>query len=259
MPAIEIHPGAAVTPGEGYRGTGHRTKGSVEARRVSPDGYSLWLVTADLGNGAIVELPSHHGDEAVFVVEGGISVGDRVVPARGAIIAESDVPLQMTAVGPTKIVHFGPSSPVPPTDGRYGPVEPEGHRLHLVGPRGHWSFRDAEGECGHYFTDGSCPTCRISLHIMYHGPKYEQEAHSHSQDELLHVVSGSIRVGRRFVGPGDTLSIDAHTRYRFWPGPEGFEVLNYRRDASEMSFPDGRPILPEGAEANDLELVADSV
>lgn len=235
---------------------GYAASGAVTSKAVSPAGFSLWLRTVDLADGAMLTLPARHGDEALFVLDGALEVAgsDEDVPAHGVVIAEADVPLSVRAQGPTHLVCLGPVDPEPPSGGRLGPPATEGRSLHVVGPRGRWYFGTDESDAaegGRYYADASCPTCRLSLHLMHHNGGHVQEAHSHSEDELMHVLTGALQVGRRLVGAGDTLAVAGGTRYRF-TSPDGFVAINYRRDASIMSFPDGRPDVVEGAAAHNL-------
>src|SRR5262249_2783618 len=116
--------------------TGHRVEGGVGHRVVSPDGFSLWMLRAELEDGATIEWPATHGDEAVYVLDGAIEVDGRITPTKGAAIIESDVVTRARADGRTRIVHMGPRDPDPPLDGLNGPAATEGHGVHVVGRRG---------------------------------------------------------------------------------------------------------------------------
>src|SRR5262249_54809399 len=65
---------------------------------------------------------------------------------------------------------------------------------------------------------------------------YEGPIHSHSQDELIHVLRGEISLGSLRAGQGDTLFVAADQPYRFRAGASGFAFLNYRRAASVMTM-----------------------
>ena len=60
-------------------------------------------------------------------------------------------------------------------------------------------------------------------------------------------MSGSIRFGSRELRPGDAVCIEGDRRYTFRSGPEGFALLNYRRDASEQTIVGDIPRLEGGA------------
>ena len=108
----------------------------------------------------------------------------------------------------------------------------------------------------HYYADSTCPTCRLTLLSVARFGPYTSEPHSHTQDELIHVVSGALALGRQRVEPGDTLAIAAGVRYGFRGDDGGFLFLNYRSDASEQHWPDRAP-LTEGGAVNGLERVWD--
>jgi hypothetical protein len=93
-----------------------------------------------------------------------------------------------------------------------------------------------------FFADASCPTCRISLMWSSHTEKYRSAAHSHSQNELIHVLEGEMFLGSYRVGPGDTLAVPANVRYRFETSDRGYGFLNYSSDSSVYQLaPDEAP------------------
>ena len=52
--------------------------------------------------------------------------------------------------------------------------------------------------------------------------------HSHSEDEIIFVTAGAMRLGGRLVGPGTALAIAADTLYSFTAGPDGLSFVNFR-------------------------------
>jgi quercetin dioxygenase-like cupin family protein len=250
-----------VEPSDAYGELGFVVTGDVTARVVSPAGFSLWLVRAELDDGAALDWPARHGDEAVYVIEGALEVdapGGRpvVVPPAGAAVVEAGAPARTTARGTTSVMHVGPADPAPPTGGLNGAADPDGHGVHAVGPKGTYARVDADGD-SHYYADSTCPTCRLTLLSVGRNGANRSAPHSHTQDELIHVVTGGLTLGARQVGPGDTLAIAAGVRYGFTGDDGGFLFLNYRADASEQHWPDGRPPLTEGGAVNGLEPVWD--
>ena len=130
---------------------------------------------------------------------------------------------------------MGPRDPAPPVDGLNGPAATEGHGVHIVGPRGTYANVTDTAD-SHYYADSTCPTCRITLLSVGRSFGYQSEPHSHSQDELIHVVAGGINLGQRRLGPGDTVAIAAGARYGFRGDDDGFVFVNYRRDASQQMW-----------------------
>jgi quercetin dioxygenase-like cupin family protein len=258
MAKLEIVHQADVEPTPGYGELGHRLEGDARHRVVGPEGFSLWMLTADLADGAIVEWPATHGDEAVYVVDGALEIDGKITPAKGAAVVESDVVTQARALGATRVVHMGPRDRAVPVDGMNGPPTTVGHGVHVVGPRGTYA-NTTDVSDSHYFADSSCPTCRLTLLSVGRSFAYVSEPHSHSQDELIHVVSGAIILGRQRVEPGDTLAIAAGARYGFRGDDDGFVFVNYRRDASQQMW--GRDVPPrlEGGAVNDMTPVMDLI
>lgn len=258
MAKVEIVHASDVEAARGYGQYGHRVDGGAQHRMVSPEGFSLWMLTADLDDGTTIEWPATHGDEAVYVVEGALEIDGKVTPTKGAAVVESDVVTRARAVGPTRVVHMGPEDRAQPVDGMNGTPAADAHGVHVVGPRGTFA-NTTDTTDSHYYADSTCPTCRLTLLSVGRSFAYESEPHSHSQDELIHVVSGAILLGRRRVGPGDTLAIVAGARYGFRGDEGGFVFVNYRRDASQQMW--GRDVKPrvEGGAVNNMTPVMDLI
>lgn len=235
---------------------GHHIEGAVRHRVVSPDGFSLWMLRAELEDESTIDWPATHGDEAVYVLEGAIEVDGRVAPARGAAIVEANVVTRVRAIGATRILHMGPRDPEPPVDGLNGPPASEGRGVHVVGPRGTYA-NTSETVDSHYYADSTCPTCRITLLSVGRSFGYRSAPHSHTQDELIHVVAGGINLGRRHVAPGDTVAIVAGARYGFHGDDDGFVFVNYRRDASQQMWGSASTPRMEGGAVNDMTPVMD--
>jgi hypothetical protein len=258
MAKVEIVHAAEVEAVQGYGDYGHRVDGGVQHRVVSPAGFSLWMLAADLDDGTTIEWPATHGDEAVYVVEGALEIDGKVTPAHGAAVVESDVVTRARAVGPTRVAHMGPADPAQPVDGMNGPPATASHGVHVVGPRGTYA-NTTDTTDSHYYADSTCPTCRLTLLSVGRSFGYVSEPHSHSQDELIHVVSGAILLGRQRVGPGDTLAIAAGARYGFRGDEHGFVFVNYRRDASQQMWSRDVPPRLEGGAVNDMTPVMDLI
>ena len=258
MAKLEVIRAGEVEASRTYGASRHDVTGGARAKVVSPEGFSLWMLLADLDDGTAIEWPSRHGDEAVYVLSGALEIDGRVTPAKGAAIVEADVATTARAIGATRAVHMGPEDPAQPADGINGPAAASVHGVHVVGPRGTYA-NTTDTTDSHYYADSSCPTCRLTLLSVGRSFAYESEPHSHTQDELIHVVSGSILLGRRRVGVGDTLAITAGARYGFRGDDDGFVFVNYRRDASQQCWPGDRPPRVEGGAVNDMTPVMDLI
>jgi quercetin dioxygenase-like cupin family protein len=255
MAKVEIVRGGAHELVPGHPGS-RRVDGDVRHRVVSPAGFSLWMLHVELDDGGRVEWPSTHGDEAVYVLDGELEIDGRVTPTRGAAIVESDVQTSARAIGPTRILHMGPRDHAPPVDGLNGPARAEGHGVHVVGARGTYANVTDRAD-SHYYADSTCPTCRITLLSVARSFGYRSEPHSHTQDELIHLVAGGINVGRQHLAPGDTLAIAAEARYGFRGDDDGFLFVNYRRDASQQKLGSASTPRKEGGVVNDMSPVMD--
>jgi len=257
MAKIEIVRAAEQEHASGYP-TGHCVDGGVRHQVVSPERFSLWMLRGDLDDGSTIEWPATHGDEAVYILEGALEIDGRVTPTKGAAIVESNVATRARAIGPTRIVHMGPRDPVPPVDGLNGAPAIDGHGVHVVGPRGTYA-NTTDTTDSHYYADSTCPRCRISLLSVGRSFGYRSEAHSHTQDELIHLVAGGVNLGRQHLGPGDTVAIAANTRYGFRGDDDGFVFVNYRSDASQQMWGSDIPPRMEGGLVNAMTPVMDLI
>ncbi len=52
--------------------------------------------------------------------------------------------------------------------------------------------------------------------------------HTHNADCLYYIVAGTLELGTETLGAGDGFFIPAGKAYRYTPGPEGVEVLEFR-------------------------------
>ncbi len=228
----------------------------------SPDA-SIWMSALELDAGAVLSWDPSHGDEALYVESGELVVDGRICGAGGAIVIEARACPTVEVRVTSRVVHMGarggggavddisPSSSAGGTD-RDAPA------VHVVGPRG--TFEAIEpGRETRFFADATCPHCSLWLLYTARSFAYESPVHSHSQDELIHVLRGEIRLGSLVAGPGATVFIAADQPYHFRSGPEGFAFLNYRRAASVMTIrPTGEKIIEAGA-ATGMTSVADAV
>lgn len=255
MKGIAIVRAAGVPASDDHPIAGHHVSGHNRFRSVAPPDYSLWMVLVDAAAGAVFRMPPEHGDEALYVSSGSVAVDGRVCPAGGAVVLESGSDAAVEVLEPGELLHMGPVEPGVPGDGLNGPVERPGEAAHVVGPAG-WFATTGPGRDSRYYADSTCPNCRLTLLYTSRTEEYESPTHSHSVDELIHVLWGRIQLGSHVLGPGDTLAVEADRRYGF-RAPDGFGFLNYRCDASEQTVERGTAPRMEGALVNGFEEVGD--
>jgi hypothetical protein len=164
------------------------------------------------------------------------------------VIVESGAVCTARAVGVTTVVHCGAYDAQPPGDGLYGAPEPAGHGVHVVGDGGWFASGNRERVAVRWFADSTCPTCRIALfHVWRAEGGVRDRSHTHTQDELILLLGGSVIVGGEEYGVGTCLAFPALTRYSLLSGPDGFAILNFRRDVSVQAYRAGEPDELEGA------------
>jgi len=232
--------------------------GVVRSRRLSPDGYPLWMAVTEFRDGGAIRWEGAHSDDGVYVLAGALDVDGHRCPTGGAVVVESGVTAVARASGPTTVVHCGAFDPSPPADGLYGAPAAGGHTVHVVGDGGWYRSGNRERVVATWFADSTCPRCRISFFHVWRGEGgVRDRSHTHTQDELIYVVGGSVVVGGVEHGPGTCLAIPAGLRYSLTSGPDGNAFLNYRRDVSVQGYAPGEPTELESALARGGVLVGD--
>lgn len=246
--------GADVDNAPGWSAPTVSVVGDSMSALISPPDFLLWLIRGTLASGATMQWNLPHGDEVVYVSAGELDVDGRICPTGGAIIVESGVAATATARGETTVLHYGPVDPKPPTSFG-GPVNPDDHQVHIVGPGG--TYAEVEGPRDtRYFADSTCETCRATLLHTGRACEYESAAHSHSADEIIHLISGEVQLGAYRLGAGDTLCVAADVRYKF-RSDTGFAFLNYRSDGSYQTVDRAKPPILEGGAVHNFTPVMD--
>ena len=104
------------------------------------------------------------------------------------------------------------------------------------------------GVRGGMHADSQCPTCDVWLHENgFPGaePVSPEDltvgVHSHSEDEIIFIVSGEIRLGRKLFPTGTAIAIPGDTLYSFTAGPQGMAFVNFRAGLpADIHFPGGQ-------------------
>jgi hypothetical protein len=103
------------------------------------------------------------------------------------------------------------------------------------------------GVRGGMHADAQCPTCSVWLHENgfpgaepVSAEELQVGVHSHSEDEIIFIVAGQIRLGRKLFPAGTAIAIPGETMYAFTAGPEGMAFVNFRAARpSDIRFADG--------------------
>ncbi len=216
--------------------------GSVVTRALfSGDHHPIHLEVYRLEPGAAVQFSGDPTDVAIFVWKGTAAAGGARLERGSSVIVEFGAALNIAAPdeGATLVaftlakrhagssgmhVHLLPNERVPRTDQLGG----------------------TEGVSGAIHADSQCPTCAVWMHENgYAAAGKETPVHSHSENEIIFVTAGSMRIGRREYGPGSALAIAANTKYGFFSGQDGLSFVNFRGSSPTYRSGDGSVTMDE--------------
>jgi hypothetical protein len=183
-------------------------------------------------------------DCVAYVWQGAVSAGGEALAAGSSAVVEHGERLVVEGTEREAVVlTFAAAAPA--AHGRAG-----GH-VHLLPasrvPRAA-ELSGSTGVGGGMHSDGSCPTCEVWLHENHFAPgieigreQAEKGIHSHSEDEVIFITSGAIRLGARLFPAGTAVAIAADTLYHIAPGPEGMSFINFRAGTpSDIRFASGQ-------------------
>lgn len=214
---------------------------NVESRTLfAGERDPIHLKAHKLSAGAGITITGDPADVALFVWRGSVEAGGATLAEKASAIVERGSSLTLTAGegGSTVLafnlsagshnegghVHLLPSNKVPRTEGLGG----------------------NEGIGGAIHADSGCPTCTVWLHEnSYTMADKETALHSHSEDEVIFVHTGSIRLGNRVYPAGTALFIAADTKYGFHSGPDGLGFVNFRGTSPTYTSADGSVVMDE--------------
>jgi hypothetical protein len=205
--------------------------GRGEALAYFDGAAPLHLHELHLTPGGTLVISAGETDFLAYVWRGAVTAGGAGLPAGSSLIAEAGARIEATAGDDGAVLlGFGAANGHP---GRRA-----GGHVHLLPadrvPRAA-ELGGASGVGGAMHADADCEGCAVWLHEnQFPGspgltPEEQQRGvHSHSEDEIIFVIAGEIRLGARLYGPGTALAIAADTLYSFTPGPEGLSFINFR-------------------------------
>lgn len=210
----------------------------------------LHLVGHYLAPGASLSLDAGPVDRVCHVWRGSVRAGGADLATGSTAIIEHGAALDLVALdeGATLLVFQAASS---------AHQTRAGGRVHLLPvstvPRA-LATPGGSGVSGGMHADSACPTCEVWLHENHFpasdAPSREAEAggvHAHTEDEIIFVTAGQIRLGNRLLGPGTALAVAANTLYTFTAGPDGLSFINFRAQCpSDIRFANGRTMSETG-------------
>ncbi len=196
----------------------------------------LHLQVHELTADTVLNAGSPETDTLVYVWMGAVVVQGVRLAERSSLIVERGASAAISAVdNAAKLLFFTPKKP--------RPGEQTAPRLRLLPRERVPCNRDLGGQGlagGALHADASPSSCHLWLHEndFYVGGN-PVAVHSHSEDEIIFVREGGLRVGNRTYGPGTALAVAANTNYGFHVGPAGLSFVNFRASAPTYKSSDG--------------------
>jgi len=202
------------------------THGVAETRAVfAKERDPLHMRTHALGGDATLEIDGSDADYVAYIWKGAALAGGTLLEERASLVVEKGAAVTIRAAsgGATVIVFNLNGRPDAPRAGGHVHLLPSERVPRVLDMGGSGNAGGAlHADCG-------CPTCEVWLHENdFYKADYEVPVHSHTEDEIIFVRAGSMKLGNRLLGPGTTLAIAANTKYGFKAGPEGLSFVNFR-------------------------------
>ena len=190
-------------------------------------------------------------DCVAYVWHGTLEAGGWVMAQGSSLIVEHGEVLEVTGgEAPAELLTFHAARP--------SECARAGGNVHLLPVERVPRLADMGGGSevgGGMHADSSCPTCEVWLHENHFPagrppltPEEEKRGvHSHSEDEIIFVVDGEIRLGNKLYGEGTAVAIAADTLYSFTTGPQGLSFINFRAGKpGDIRFANGMAISETG-------------
>lgn len=206
------------------------------------DPIHAWLHR--LGKGESLTVGTMANDCLGYVWEGEVTAGGIRLGAGSSLIAEhgESVTIEGSGDGDALVLTFRGAGPA--SHGRAG-----GH-VHLLPAErvpNAGELAGSAGVSGMMHSDSECETCSVWLHENHFGPSkplppemVARGVHSHTEDEVIFIIRGSIRLGQKLFPAGTAVAIAGDTMYSIAPGPEGMSFINFRAGTpSDIRFAAG--------------------
>lgn len=212
---------------------GLSARGAIEARPlIQGGGLSLYLWHYELAPGAEIRFDRPDHSHLLYIWQGEVTADAEVAGFDDAIIVERHGEVMVRAAGgPAKLLHF--YSPVPSAKDARATGKVIVRRKQELDRHVHPQTKLT------LYADSSSDSCDIWFHSgespdgMF---DFVDAPHSHSVDEIIFVVSGSMLVGPRRVGAGTAFAVAADTVYSFVVKEEGLHFINFRASESFVSL-----------------------
>jgi len=219
------------------------TQGDVEARTYfDSEQDPLHLRSYEVADGASLYLEAGGAELTLFIWKGSVRGGGTRLDARASGVVEPGASLELTGCeeGATVLVFNQQAGDAAATGKGRVLLLPSENVPRTIAMGGN------EGIGGALHADAHDPTPGVWLHEnAFEMADKETVLHSHSEDEVIFVLKGSIRLGNRLYGPGTALAIAADTKYGFHSGPEGLGFVNFRTSSPTYTSADGSMVLDE--------------
>ncbi len=195
---------------------------------------ALQLHAVELQRSGSLVFERREGDRVAYIWRGTINVGGHRLGEGSSLIVEHGRELEVRGLEDRSVaLVFAANQPARRSLA--------GGHVHLLPtesvPRSS-DLGGASGVGGGMHADSACPTCEVWLHENNfpgspESARIDAEAdiHSHTEDEIIFVTDGDIRLGSKLYGSGTALAIAANTFYGFTAGPNGLKFVNFRASA----------------------------
>jgi quercetin dioxygenase-like cupin family protein len=222
--------------------------GLADAKAYLDGKSSLHLYLLEIDKGQTLQIEAAPTDRVIYVWRGGVEAGERRLSAGSSIVVEHGRTFAIHGIDDqSQILVFAAADAS--SQSKAG-----GHVHLLPAERVPRIQRTETTTGGGMHADSGCLTCAVWLHENSFPGRVDVSAedeargiHSHTEDEIIFVIDGEIRLGARICGPGTALAIAANTMYSFTAGSAGLRFVNFRAaEPSDIHFADGRSMSETG-------------
>jgi quercetin dioxygenase-like cupin family protein len=179
------------------------------------------------------------------VVEGEVAIDSGRLAAGDVLIAARGASGTMRTTTRTEVLHFGAGSQGAGANGQLTAV---GENPKLRAAPSDLAVKDrqtADTPLVSYYCDGSDDGCRMMIFRVASEKGYVGPSHTHSENEIIVVLTGALQVGRDRLAAGTAIGIPAHRRYRF-SADASFSFVNYRSGPTTTVLRPGTVPIPDG-------------